>query len=376
MITATNLFANSLQPAPAPAGPTQLTASAPPDDGTPITFMSPSRIAAWEPPPGFVLSEERLLVRGNFVTLAGHGGVGKSRAAMALAIAGALPDNGQERQWLGIRLHQRFRTLILQAENGMFRLQSELADAGIGAAFDDWISVTPPPKDGLDFRDEKFRRALESEIEAFNPSAVVIDPWNEVAADDTQADYKAALRWIRSCLPKDPERQPVVVLVAHLRKPKGDGTRRHGRDLMHELAGSHKLASASRAVMMLQAASSEPDDDRVVFTVCKNNDGDMPPPSAWHRRNGLFAPCEDFDWDKWRDGGDRKNGAKVAAEDIDDALEGKGPMTRSAAANRIMEWTGCGRSAAFDALKRFPDLVQTVTVDGKEKICLHSATPV
>ena len=350
--------------------PVPITASRkpPPDEDPPITFLSPSTIAAWDPPPGFVLSDYHLLVRGNFVTLAGHGGVGKSRAALALAIAGALPDNGRERQWMGIRLHERFRTLILQAENGMFRLQSELAEAGIGEDFDEWITVTSPPQHGLDFSGEGFRHALKSKIEDFNPSVLVVDPWNEVAADDTQADYKRALTYIRSCLPSDPERQPLSLISAHLRKPKGDGARKHGRDLMHELAGSHKLASASRAVMMLEAGSPESDDDRVVFTVCKNNDGDLPRSSAWHRRNGLFAPCEDFDWDAWKDGGDRKNGAKVTAEDIDHALEGEEPMTKADAARRIMEWADCGRSAAFDALKRFPDLVQTVTVNGKEMI--------
>lgn len=343
-----------------------------PADEPPITFWKPSDIAAWNPPPGFVLSDHRLLVRGSTVTLAGHGGVGKSRAAMALAIAGASPDDGTERQWMGIGLHARFRTLILQSENGPFRLQSELADAGIGADFDDWISLALPPKDGLTFGDKGFRHTLESKIEEFKPSVLVVDPWNEVASDDTQADYKMALAWIRSCLPADPDQRPVVLVVAHLRKPKGDGPRKHGRDLMHELAGSHKLASASRAVMMLEPASPDPEDDRVVFTVAKNNDGRLPPATAWHRRNGLFAPCDGFDWDAWRDGPAAKSGTKVKAEDLEHALADDGPMTRAAAARRIEEWTGCSRSTAFDSLKRHaPDLVETVNVEGKELVQLR-----
>ena len=46
----------------------------------------------------------------------------------------------------------------------------------------------------------------------------------------------------------------------------------------------------------MQAASDDTTDNRVVWTCCKNNDGDLGARSAWERRNGLFAPVADFDW--------------------------------------------------------------------------------
>ena len=45
----------------------------------------------------------------------------------------------------------------------------------------------------------------------------------------------------------------------------------------------------------MQAASEDPEDGRVVWTCCKNNDGDHGPRSAWERANGLFAAVQEFD---------------------------------------------------------------------------------
>ena len=47
----------------------------------------------------------------------------------------------------------------------------------------------------------------------------------------------------------------------------------------------------------MQAASDETTDNRVVWTCCKNNDGELGPRSAWERRSGLFALVHDFDWE-------------------------------------------------------------------------------
>jgi hypothetical protein len=43
------------------------------------------------------------------------------------------------------------------------------------------------------------------------------------------------------------------------------------------------------------------EDDRIVFETVKINDGIPGKPTAWHRRNGLFVPCADFDWNEFYD---------------------------------------------------------------------------
>ena len=82
------------------------------------------------------------------------------------------------------------------------------------------------------------------------------------------------------------------------------------RSLLNEVAGSHVLGSVARCAFALQPASEEEADDRVVWSCCKNNDGELGSRSAWHRRNGLFAPCPDFDWE----GFDKPRGEERAAQ--------------------------------------------------------------
>ena len=53
----------------------------------------------------------------------------------------------------------------------------------------------------------------------------------------------------------------------------------------------------------MQSASDDVAEDRIVWTCCKNNDGELGDRSAWIRCNGLFDPVSDFDWDAWNSDG-------------------------------------------------------------------------
>ena len=54
------------------------------------------------------------ITRGSIFIIGGAPGVGKSRAAVALAEAGATSHD-----WFGLKVHSRFKTLIVQNENGL-----------------------------------------------------------------------------------------------------------------------------------------------------------------------------------------------------------------------------------------------------------------
>src|SRR5580700_5072634 len=100
---------------------------------------------------------------------------------------------------------------------------------------------------------------------------------------------------IRSIIPAGDD-GPAIGIVAHTRKPQV-GERSSGRALLNLLAGSYVLGSVPRCVFIMQAASDDVTDNRVVWTCCKNNDGELGRRSAWERCNGLFTPVQDFDWD-------------------------------------------------------------------------------
>lgn len=102
-----------------------------------------------------------------------------------------------------------------------------------------------------------------------------------------------------------------------------------------ELAGTYQIGSVARCVFALEPASENTEDDRVVLTCCKNNDGIEGQPSAWHRKNGLFGECEDFDWEAFNAG--EINEQVINLEAIRRVLSGTDWLTRGAAVKRLVD---------------------------------------
>jgi hypothetical protein len=168
-----------------------------------------------------------------------------------------------------------------------------------------------------------------------------------VARDDNARDYLECFNLVRTVLPPG-DTAPALGIVAHTRKPRND-ERASGRGLLKLLAGSYVLGSVPRAVFIVQPASEETEDDRVVFTCCKNNDGELGVSTAWRRKNGLFESVPDFDWKAF--GSTSEERAVITEEDLAQVFDqGKHKMTRKRATEALQELTGCGQSAAYSAL--------------------------
>jgi hypothetical protein len=295
-----------------PFGPNGATADEDTEAAAPrvmIEFLKPSEVLAYEPPPGIVLVGDNHVVRDAVFVLAGPPGVGKSRVIVLMARCGALKE-----PWMGHDAHVCFKTLIIQNENGRYRLKLEFTDINC-AELEDSLLITPPPPFGLCFDRREFREQLKACADVFQPHLVIIDPWNAAARDDRQKDYIETFNDIRTVFPPGLD-GPALGIVAHTRKPYPN-ERASGRALLNLLAGSYVLGSIPRCVFVLQAASDDVSDERVVLTCCKNNDGAPGPRSAWSRQNGVFVPSENFDWEAFDepDGGPKYNGT------IDDLYE-------------------------------------------------------
>ena len=305
-------------------------------------FYSPSECRSYEPPEGHVLVGDCHIVRGNITVLSGAPGTGKSRAATYLAIAGAIKGD-----WFGLPVHSRFKTAILQAENGRYRLKTELNDMK-DSSLDDFIRISEPPECGMAFRDAAFRDDLRDWMAGFKPDLVVLDPWNAITGDDSQRDYREALNNVREAMPKG-DIEPAILIVAHNRKPKND-ERKTGRGLLNEIAGSHVITSAARCAFIMQAASDDEEDDRVVLNCAKNNDGALPPQSAWYRKNGIFLPCPDFDWEEFNK---PSNGSSkpISIEDMRALFDsGNRTLDKIRAVEELRELTEKGKSSCYNAL--------------------------
>jgi len=308
-----------------------------------IEFMTPLQIKNFVLPPGMMLVGDCHIVRGTVFVIGGPPGVGKSRASVALAEAGATQN-----AWFGLTIHRQFKTMIIQTENGLFRLSREFADLDC-RRLNDYFCISTPPPFGMCFGHERFCSQLSEAIQTFQPDVIVFDPWNATARDDKAREYLDAFDQIRSVLPLGDE-APALGIVAHTRKPRPD-ERATGRGLLNLLAGSYVLGSVPRCVFVMQPASDAPEDNRVVWTCCKNNDGELGRRSAWERRNGLFAPVSQFDWDIF-DNPQQDERVTIAADDLATVFKNaEKSLTRSEVVKALQTLTGAGRTACYNALK-------------------------
>ena len=221
--------------------------------------------------------------------LAGPGSSGKSLATMALALAGARGDGF----WMGRKVHRKFKTLIIQAENGLVRLKAEFEHLKRNhpeLPLDDFIFISEPPEGGLPFHRNQFRAELRTLVDQIKPDLVIVDPWSQVATEDAAKEVVDKLAEIRSCFPAD--NCPGLIIVAHTKKPRAEDVRK-GRGLVFLVSGSIALVNTARCVYMLLPWCDDPEDDRIYWSCPKLNNGSMYAPSVWHRKFGTFFVHDD-----------------------------------------------------------------------------------
>jgi len=280
-------------------------------------------------------------MRGEVFVIGGEPGVGKSRSATELAVAGATGNS-----WFGLQVHRQFRTLILQTENGRYRLQQEYASRW-REGLDEWVRVSEPPPFGLTLSNSEFQEDVHTELESFKPDCVILDPWNAAAKDDRQRDYAETFEALRNLLPTGEDR-PALGIVAHTRKPGANEKRTGGTGLMHHLSGSHMLVSLPRSVFVMIRGSEDEAGESVVLCNPKNNNGPLARRSAWIRRDAGFIPDADFDWREFDKPPDKR--VIVRLEDLAEVFS-KGDLELKDAANLLAAATGITEGSAYNALK-------------------------
>jgi AAA domain len=326
----------------------RLKTSAKPTEPAPslIELLKPSEIKAYKPPPGILLAGDNHIVRGNTFVIGGAPGVGKSRATVALSEAGA---TGYE--WFALKIHCQFPTIIIQNENGRFRLQQEFANLD-EAVLDKYLRISSPPPQGLCFHKEAFREQLKRLFGEFPPAVVMLDPWSAVSHDDKRKDYLESFELVQETMPTG-DLAPALGIIAHTRKPLPAERANRGRSLLNLLAGSYVLGSIPRTVWILQSATDDVSDNRVVVTCCKNNDGQLGDRSVWTRDNGLWSPVPGFDWDAFDN--PQQPGTKTGSAITEQAMatvfeHGYKAMKLAEAVAALMKLTGLTKSPCYRAM--------------------------
>ena len=324
-----------------------------------IEARKPSEFINWVMPEGHLILGDNQIIRGEVFLIGGTQGVGKSRAVAALALSGATGED-----WMGHKTHTKFKTLIVQNENGNLRLKDELTalQAETDVNLDDFLLVTPIPAEGLNFQDAQFRDDLREILDSFKPDVVVLDPWNAVAEDNTQKAYGEAYRVVKSgCLNSDSP--PAIGIVAHVNKPNVNDKK--GRGAMNRVSGSHLLVSVPRCVWMMDSVTDDITDNRVILTNPKSSNGMPSPRSAWMRTAGLYQPLPDFDWTEYDEEASSSSSGRRAKHSDEDyvsllPLEG---LKRAAWFEKADDALGVSKST-FDRARR--DLVKSGAVHYSE----------
>jgi hypothetical protein len=302
------------------------------------------------------------LQRGAPSVLAGPPGCGKSRAALWLAILGAWGSGS----WFGYEIRSRFRSLLVQNENGLTRLHRDLQQVADDGHQDEWFRISAPPACGLAIQNRAFLAELQAVVRDFDPQLLVVDPFNGCVRDAMEKDFQEALSRLREVVAEAPG-NPAWLILHHLRKPKADD-RHKGRNLAHLLSGSYVLVSVARSVLVMQPASDDTEDRRAVVTCAKNNDGALGPRSAWERRDGLlFEQVQDFDFAGF-DSGNSRHEPKVGEDHLHTLFErGTLWLPLKEAVTRLQQLADVGRTAAYEALKlqgRFGHLLTQDATNG------------
>jgi hypothetical protein len=323
-----------------------------------IRFFAPSELRDYQPDSDIVLVGNCHVMRGEVFIIGGEPGVGKSRAATSLAVAGATPGAS----WFGLRVLRQFRTMIIQTENGRYRLQQEFSALNCDG-LQDWIRVSEPPPFGLTLSHPEFKEDIGAALAAFKPECVILDPWNAASHDDKQRDYCETFDALRNLLPPGKDK-PALGILAHTKKPQLNEKRTGGTGLMHLLAGSYILTSVPRSIFIMVRGTEDETDNSVVWFNPKNSNGQNSPRTAWLRTGNGFTPATDFDWMEFdKPLNERKT---VTLEHLREVFDGGDKrLELKDAAHALAALAGIGERSAYNALKEGGKWAARLSREGK-----------
>ena len=308
-------------------------------------FYSPSCLAAYEPPENVNLVGESHLQRGGTAVLGGAAGVGKSFAVTNLAVAGV---TGEE--WFGLKVHEQFKTLMIQGENSLSRLKEEFAPYDT-ALLDDWIRVS---ESYIDFSSSGYMASVGKEIKSFDPDCIILDPWNHIVTLDNIESCTKAIKQIET-LRKFGSKERLILIVAHTRKPKSD-SKPSGRDLLHEISGSLKLGSYARAAFVMESIKDDNEKSSIRFTCCKNNNGALGAPTVWNFDKGRFTKESDVPAV-----GSSKKRKGITKEHLKQALAT--PVTKKLAVKSLEVTSGQSNSSCYKVFQEDSPLFKYLVND-------------
>jgi hypothetical protein len=268
-------------------------------------LWTPSQFMAYDKSKEAPLLAGGILARGRISSFLGAGGIGKSR--MTLDLAAALVAG---RKWCGLPVHEEgIETLILCTENSPGRWQADFQRLMNGASAQDkslidkrimCLALPPGKFANLQLQSEGLR-LFKLYLRRRKWGLVVLDPWSDFSAADSENDNAQmleSLRTVQHCLA---ECAPTAAcLIVHHARTGREAIAQAGDRFQMGGFGRGAKALYSKVRAEIQVAPDE--DDTLVVCCGKANDAERFAPRAvkLHEETGQYCVIEGWNEDDWR----------------------------------------------------------------------------
>ena len=301
---------------------------------------------------------DSVIAPGDFTTILGQGGIGKSRIATQLAVCCILgidfcgqPTNAKGLPWF-----------ILQAENSTRRLQTDLQNIKNWITEEQWQELIPllhfhtldtELDHNLALTSDTTRNIIANTIDEIKPHFVLWDALPDFAIgnlnsdEDMHATIQAIIELTKY---KDTSRTPLA--IQHSQAGKAGQEKIIGFDRVAFGRNSKRLYNRSRG--QINIAPANPDNNRELIFACgKNNDGpEFKPYGIILTEDMIYEENPEFSLEAWED-------AKTSTKshqpswDVEDIIKQLSePMLTKAFQTKCAEEAGIGKTTFYKLLKK------------------------
>ena len=317
-----------------------------------LSWRSPDEIMRFDTKAYTSLLGDDFFCVGDTLSILGAGGIGKSRLCLQMIgcmILGLpflkLPTGGKGTRWL-----------ILQAENGMKRLQKDLAAMREVYGPECWkyfsdhvvIHTLETESDGFfTITNADVQRRLKEALEQYKPDGVLIDAVYNVSTGDLNKDtdmmstLSAVSRVMR-------HRNPLRSIMAchHSITGKAGAVKATGWDRASFARNSKVIHSWTRAQLNVSAGSD--DGSKLVISCGKANNCEEWKPFACELHNDMmYWPDENFDFESWeQEISGKEEGPKCSERDLISLVRGRS-MDKPQLVKALRDEFGIARGYAY-----------------------------
>lgn len=310
----------------------------------PFTMWAPSQFLTYQTDPSAALLGDGFVEKGEWTSVVGVGGLGKTRLVLWLLICQMLG-----RMWCGLKTGgSPQKAAIFSTENGLRRWKSDLeklltplaeAERAVVEANLRILALTPDEEGDLCLGNLETRARLKVTLDGLKPGIAVFDPMADMIDGDESKtpDMVATLRHLRIIVrPACPD---AAVIVVHHARTGSANVKMAGSLFEAGNFGRGSKALYSRVRCELQLAPASRDDaNRLVLACGKANNCEKFKPRGinFDPQTYQYAVDPSFDYDRWLEDVDgKRRDQELSVADVVRVVEELAPAGAETATGEI-----------------------------------------